>query len=361
MQDFFIDPDISRAQTIPTDFYTDTGYFELSKEKLFACSWQFVGDTDRVSEAGSVDPFLLLENYLDEPLMLTRDENGILHCLSNVCTHRGNILVQKPCVLNQLTCRYHGRRFTLEGELMWMPEFKGVQDFPAPTDNLHALSLFKWGKLLFTSLRTGLPAGSVFEDIQKRMSWYPMERLSLDPARSKDYHVKANWALYCENYLEGFHIPFVHPGLNASLDFGKYTTELYRYSNLQVGFAKAGEPCFELPASSPDAGQQIAAYYFWAFPNTMLNFYPWGVSVNVVQPTGISDTKVSFYTYVLDQEKPDSAAGAGLDEVEKEDEEIVESVQKGVRSRFFRRGRYSVTREQGTHHFHSLITEFLKK
>ncbi len=105
-----------------------------------------------------------------------------------------------------------------------------------------------------------------------------------EPSLSRDYLVNAHWALYCENYLEGFHIPYVHNSLNSVLDYSGYKTELFRYSNLQTGISKSGEDCFELPDSSPDFGQNISAYYFWIFPNLMFNFYPRGLSVNIVRP-----------------------------------------------------------------------------
>ncbi len=241
---------------------------------------------------------------------------------------------------------------------MSMPQFKEVENFPTEDDNLHQLPLFEWGNLLFTSIDPKLPAELFLGDIKKRMEWFPMDKLKFRADLSKDYMVEANWALYCENYLEGFHIPFVHPGLNEVLDFSDYTTELFKYSNLQLGIAKKGESCFELPASSPDHGKNIAAYYFWVFPNMMFNFYPWGLSINIIQPVNVSETKVSFLTYVSDESKLNSGAGNGLDDVEHEDEEVVQNVQKGIRSRFYHHGRYSVTREQGTHHFHSLIAEF---
>lgn len=359
MSPFHVDKNIAKAKTIDTDFYTSQKYFELAKEKLFSPSWQLVGDIDMVSEAGSTHPFVLLENYLNEPLILTRDKENNLHCLSNVCTHRGNLLVTESCKLNNLVCKYHGRRFSLDGKFVSMPEFKEVENFPTEADHLHPLSIFQWGKLIFTCLDPKIPAKEIFGEIQKRLDWFPVDKLVLDKKRSKDYLVKANWALYCENYLEGFHIPFVHAGLNDVLDFGEYTTELFRYSNLQIGIAKEGDACFDLPKTSPDYGKNIAGYYFWAFPNVMLNFYPWGISVNIVKPIGISETKVSYLIYVSDESKLNIGAGGDLDSVEMEDEEVVENVQKGVRSRFYKHGRYSVTREQGTHHFHSLISEFI--
>jgi choline monooxygenase len=361
MDSFSINPDISLAHTLNTAYYNSGEQFQISKEKIFSSSWQLAGDSDSIAEPGSAWPFILLEKYLDEPLLLTRYRNNEIHCLSNVCTHRGNLLVYEPCKLHNLVCKYHGRRFQLDGKFLSMPEFKEVKDFPSEADNLHQVELFQWGKFLFTCLDPKIPAKEIYGDIQKRLEWFPMDKLVLRPEYSKDYLVKANWALYCENYLEGFHIPFVHAGLNEVLDFGEYTTELFRYSNLQIGIAKEGDVCFDLPASSPDYGKKIAGYYFWAFPNIMLNFYPWGISVNVVKPISVNETKVSFLTYVNDQSKFNTGAGSNLNAVELEDEEVVESVQKGIRSRFYKHGRYSVTREQGTHHFHSLIAEFMNK
>jgi len=359
MPGFHIDPNIAKAKTLDTDYYTSLQHFEASKEKIFAPSWQFIGSSEVMYDKISALPFTLLEGYLNEPLLLTKDKDGTLHCISNVCTHRGNILVPEACNLNNIRCRYHGRMFSLDGKFISMPEFKEVENFPTDADNLHPLPVFKWGKLLFTSLSPSLKPEDFLSDMMQRMHWFPMDKLQFHANRSKDYIVKANWALYCENYLEGFHIPFVHAGLNQALDFGNYTTELFRYSNLQAGIGKKNEECFLLPPSSKDYGRDMAAYYFWVFPNMMFNFYPWGLSVNIVQPLNVSECKVSFLTYVSDESKLDMGAGDGLDTVELEDEEIVEHVQKGIRSRFYTHGRYSVNREQGTHHFHSLIAQFM--
>lgn len=359
MADFFVDKNIAKAKTIDTLFYKSEECYQRSKEKIFSPSWQFIGDEDKVAESGSVYPFILLENYLNEPLVIVKDKENTLRCMSNVCTHRGNLLVYESCKLKQISCKYHGRQFSLDGKFVSMPQFKEVENFPCEDDNLHQLELFKWGKLLFTALEPKIPSKEFFGEMMKRMEWFPVDKLKFRADLSKDYNVKASWALYCENYLEGFHIPFVHPELNAVLDFGSYTTELFKYSNLQMGIAKEGEECFDLPASSPDHGKKVAAYYFWVFPNMMFNFYPWGLSVNVVQPVNVSECKVSFYTYVSDESKLNSGAGNGLDNVEHEDEEVVENVQKGIRSRFYKHGRYSVTQEKGTHHFHSLLAEFI--
>jgi choline monooxygenase len=361
MERFYIDPDIASARTIDTSFYNDEVVFELCKEKLFAPSWQFIGSQQLVPGPGELYPFILLEKYIDEPLVLSRDKDGQLRLLSNVCTHRGNVLVDKACRQSGIRCKYHGRQFGLDGKFISMPEFKEVKDFPSPADDLAKPEMFEWSHWLFTALDSRQSPNLFFDDMIRRVSWMPLQDFVFKPELSREFHVNAHWALYCENYLEGFHIPFVHSDLNAVIDFGNYETELYfPYSSLQIGLAKRTEDSFVLPETSPDYGQNVAAYYFWVFPNMMFNFYPWGLSVNVVQPISTSQSKVCFYSYVWDESKMGKGAGAGLDKVEMEDEEIVENVQRGIRSRFYRHGRYSVTREKGTHHFHRIISELMK-
>jgi choline monooxygenase len=361
MTRFFVDPDISRAKTISTAVYTDPQVYEESKEKIFARSWQFLADTSAVEQKGQCHPLILLPGFLNEPLLLSRDEHGMLHCLSNVCTHRGNLLIEKPCQSLNLRCRYHGRLFQLDGRFKSMPEFTEVKDFPTKDDDLRSLGQVQLGNLLFTSLENEMHHHLFFGEMMQRLSWMPMAAFKPRPDLSRTFTVKSHWALYCENYLEGFHIPFVHAGLNAVIDFGKYTTELFRYSNVQVGIAKGDEQVFDLPADSPEYGKKVAAYYFWVFPNMMFNFYPWGLSLNIVEPAGLDRTTVRFLTYVWQEDLFNKGAGANLEVVELEDEEIVEAVQQGIRSRFYKHGRYSVTREQGTHHFHGLLAEFLSK
>jgi len=362
MAKYFVENDISTAKTIHSDFYSDPKVFESSKEKIFAEGLHFVGDISLLPERGSAFPFTLLEGFLDEPVVIIRDKDNLIKCLSNVCTHRGNLLITEPCKMSQIRCKYHGRTFNQNGEMVFMPEFKEVLNFPCEDDHLISFPIFQWGTLLFVSLNNNIEPSAYFGDMMARMSFFPVDQLVRRDDLSKEYEVNANWALYCENYLEGFHIPFVHAGLSEVLDFGDYETELYYpYSSLQLGVAKSKEGVFDLPEDAVDYGRNIAAYYFWVFPNMMFNFYPWGLSLNIVQPLSPDRTKVSFITYMYDESKYGQGAGGDLDKVEKEDEEIVQNVQKGVKSRFYTHGRYSVKREKGTHHFHTLLSRFINE
>lgn len=354
-----IHPDIRQAATLPGWAYTDPALYERAKQAVFARSWQLVADTDRLRAPGQVVPVTLLEGYLDEPLLLTRDRDDVLHCLSNACTHRGNLVVETEGMAHALRCRYHGRRFDLDGCFRSMPEFQDVAGFPSPADDLPRVPFGAWGKLLFASLAPDCSLDEVLQPVAERCGWLPLAEAAFDASRSRDYLVRANWALYCDNYLEGFHIPYVHTGLAGALDYDRYRTELFAWGNLQLGIAAGGEEAFDIPPGAPDHGEAVAAYYFWLFPNTMLNVYPWGLSVNVVRPLAVDRTKVSFRSYVWDPSRLDRGAGAALDRVEREDEAIVEAVQRGVGSRLYDRGRYSPAREQGVHQFHRLLAEAL--
>jgi len=353
-----IDADIRRASTLPARFYADPRAHALFRERVFARSWHLVGDATRLRDGGFASPLVLLEGCLDEPLVLTRDESGSIHCLSNVCTHRGNIVVEEACAARHLRCRYHGRRFALDGAFSFMPEFETVAGFPSKSDDLPRLPLAQWGPFLFSGVDPAIPFDDWIAPLRTRLEGIPIETLALDPAASRDYQVGANWALYCDNYLEGFHIPYVHPDLAKALDVKEYATELFPYASLQIGIAAPGEMTFDLPASHPDAGRGVAAYYFWLFPNMMFNVYPWGVSINIVMPRGADATRVAYLTYVSDPAKRGRGAGGDLDKVEMEDEAVVESVQRGVRSRLYDRGRYSPTQETAVHHFHRLLARF---
>ena len=356
---YHIDADIRKAKTLPASFYRDPATFELLRQKIFYKSWQWVGHNGLLTKEQNTLPLVLLEGFLDEPMLLTRDKEDSPHCLSNVCTHRGNTVVKEAAMLKKLSCGYHGRRFSLDGRFEFMPEFKEVVNFPASCDDLHSFPLIEWGPCLFAGLHPAFELTEVLQQMKERVDFLNPDSFKYNERLGKEYLVNAHWALYCDNYLEGFHIPFVHNDLNAVLDYGDYETVIYDYMSLQIGYAEGTEEVFEFPEGHIDHGKKVAAYYFWVFPNMMFNFYPWGLSVNIVEPLGMDKTRVKFLSFVSDETRLNTGAGAGLDKVELEDEEVVEGVQLGVNSRFYQAGRFSPTKEKGVHHFHRLLAQFI--
>ncbi|MEM7659852.1 MAG: SRPBCC family protein [Bacteroidota bacterium] len=357
---YSIRSDIQLAETLPADFYQNEQAWKACQESIFTQTWQYLGDQQLLFNGPeNAVPLWLHEKYLDEPLLLSQTEDG-LRCMTNVCTHRGYLLVHHPAQVRKLICRYHGRKFDLAGKFESMPEFEAAKEFPRPCDHLHQLPLANWRQFLFTRLGGQADFASIHEQLERRLYFLPFEDFRFAPEYSKTYNVHAHWALYCDNYLEGFHIPFVHQGLRKILDYGSYSTECKDQMVLQIGYSDGKGFTFDLPEGHPDYGKHVTAYYYWLFPNFMLNVYPWGVQLNIVKPVSPAFTKVEFLYYLYDEEIFALMDGDQLAEkTEREDEFVVEAVQRGIRSRFYQSGRFSPKREKGVHHFHRLIAQAL--
>ncbi|MGB1954136.1 MAG: aromatic ring-hydroxylating oxygenase subunit alpha [Candidatus Poseidoniaceae archaeon] len=354
MSEVNIDADIRKAETLPSEFYTDEQHFSKQIERL-SQSLQFVGHSSEFTF--DLTPIPHLESILKQPLLRTNQESE-KHLLSNVCTHRGMLLCQEKKNGKSIQCPYHGRTFHRNGELKHMPGFEGVENFPSPSDDLPSLNLKEWFGFEFTSLDPALRLETILKPIEQRMNWWLNDLdLEHDASRDRQWDIDANWILYVDNYLEGFHIPFVHPELNDALANDGYSTECFENAVLQVGMANEGDVCFEIPNDSIDAGKRIAAYYWWMYPNMMMNIYPWGVSMNIIIPKSVNKTTVLFKSYVRNPELLNKGAGALLDKVELQDQTVVEGCMRGLQSKLYHRGRYSATHEKGVHHFHMKLTQ----
>lgn len=353
MSEELIDPDIRVARTLPSVFYTGQGEFEELKS-VFS-GWQFAAHKSEL-ESVTIQPLNHIEDITGESMVLTKTDE--VRCMSNVCTHRGMRLAISECDKKTLQCAYHGRTFDLKGNFRNMPEFEQATNFPSKKDDLPQFPIEEYLGMYFTSQSDcePLPWGA----LKPRLDFLNIQSLKHDPTRDRDHQVSANWMLYVDNYLEGFHIPFVHPELNQALDYSGYITETFDGGVIQIGKAVEGDLKFDLPPGHPDEGQDIAAYYLWLFPNMMFNFYPWGMSLNLVVPVSTNKCRILYKGYVGDSELAEQGAGSILDTVEIQDQEIIEMVQKGMYSKVYDRGRYSPTREQGVHHFHRIISNLNK-
>jgi len=337
-----INKDISLAKTIDSSFYTSRSIFDLSISNIFKKTWQLVYHKS-FSTNNNIYPFTFLKDLINEPLVITKDSNEKLTCLSNVCTHRGHLVSKKSCKDNKLQCNYHGRTFKLNGQIKHMPGFKGVKNFPLKTDNLTTLPMINWENFMFTGINPEIDIKPILENISNRLKNFDFNKLYYDENLSKTYHLDAHWALYCENYLEGFHVPFVHKKLTSQINIKSYKTEIL--SNGVLQYAK-------------DKNKKSYGYYYWIFPNLMFNFYDWGLSINIVEPISTNKSRIKFLTFPLTQNSLNKNFIDELHEIEMEDEEVVINVQRGIKSKFYNSGRYSVEHEKGIHYFHQLLTKY---
>ena len=340
--------------TLPPDRYRDPAGWDSDRERIFARAWHPLAPDRLPAEASSARPELLLPGYLDEALLLSRGVDGTLHALSNACTHRGALVCTEEVRARELRCPYHGRRFDWDGRYRSAPGFEDAPGFPSGSEDLPAFALGALGPLHAVSIAPALSLSTWAAAALERFDPLGWSDYRYDPSGDRLHPLRAHWALYVENYLEGFHVPFVHPGLSRALDLARYSTQIVPHGVLQIAEARADELAFELPTGHPDPGRRVAAWYLWLFPNQMLNLYPWGLSVNVVEPPDAQRSQHRYHRFVRDAQLWDRGAGAGLDQVESEDQAVVESVQRGFRSRLWQGGLLSPRHEQGLARFHDL-------
>jgi choline monooxygenase len=356
---FPFDPIIARASTIPARLYNDPVYLELERERIFAHTWQLVGRTDQVTEHGQ----FFTAAVGNDAIVVLRDRET-LRGFYNVCLHRAGPVAQGCGKRNTLQCRYHGWTYDLEGTLIRAPEMQGVERFDPAEMHLVPIQVATWGPLVFANLDgKAPPLAEVLEDVPRRVAPFRCEEMRY--VMRKEWDIACNWKIYVDNYLEGYHLPVVHPGLHKELDYDNYKVEPHRYFSIQHAPLRAvhgGNPDRKYDPAKTDVGEAV---YVWLFPNMMLNVYMGQMQTNVVIPVGHDRCKVVFEWYSANP--PADPAGdaewstllAVSDEIQGEDIEICEIVQRNLRSRIYDRGRYSAARENGVHHFHSLLHEFL--
>lgn len=365
-----VNPQLECAETLASRFYTDPAVLALEKERIFMRTWQLVGTLSQpCGEVNGVkrsiaDPETYFTSEVaGEPIVVVRDKAGTLRAFSNVCRHRAGPIAEGAGCRNVLNCAYHGWTYTLDGRLIGTPEIDGVELFDRSTMGMVALRCETWQQFIFVNFDRDAPSLSEYlGNIPQLSNAFAFQGLSLTERR--DYYVNCNWKVYADNYLEGYHIPIVHPGLMKEIDYPRYGCETFRFHSQQIGPVKDLKPNdTQERIYSPSSGLS-EALYFWVFPNLMLNIYPDNIQINIIVPLSHEKTLTIFewYFHNADSEKVRERAAKAIafsDVVQAEDMHICEAVQRGLQSTTYDRGRYSVKRENGVHHFHMLLAEFL--
>ena len=352
---------IERAYTPPSRLYRDPKTLDRERECVFARTWQLAG---HVSQIGAAPGSYLTVDVCGESILLARDRTGGLNGFHNVCRHRaGPVTVGSGCRAS-FQCQYHGWTYGLDGRLLTTLEFDGVECFDKDRMGLAAVDVAIWENLIFIRMSRDVvevPLEAYLGEIPDAIR--PMAISSMSTVEQRDYVLECNWKVYVDNYLEGYHIPIVHPSLMRELDYAAYRTITSRYYSLQHAPIRASKSGGAMRRYSSEQGQTQALYY-WIFPNLMLNVYPDNFSTNLIVPLSHDKTLTIFEWYFQDghSEKAREKIRETIefsDEIQQEDIRICEAVQRGLRSISYDRGRYSVSRENGVHHFHSLLNEFM--
>ncbi|HUP46195.1 MAG TPA: SRPBCC family protein, partial [Thermoanaerobaculia bacterium] len=287
----------------------------------------------------------------NEPLLVIRGGDGMLRALSNVCRHRAGPVAKGEGKRPVLQCGYHGWTYSTEGRLLRTPEMEGIECFDRDQFALPQFRIEEWHSLLFANVDpAAAPLPEFLGELTRDMP--ANDYASFHLAARKEWELDCNWKVYVDNYLEGYHIPIVHPGLFRELDYPNYRTETRGHHSIQFAPTKR-------PERIRTSGGDDQVRYFWLYPNLMLNVYPDNFSTNVIVPLGPNRTRTVFEWFFRDPESAKSKRELAetisfSDEIQVEDIEICEAVQRGLRSTTYDMGRYSPVRENGVHHFHGL-------
>jgi choline monooxygenase len=366
-----VNEQIECAHTLASRFYTDPSILEIEKCKIFQRTWQLVGTLHQAcGEVNGMkrtiaDPETFFTAELaGEPIVVVRDKQGTLRAFSNVCRHRAGPIAQGSGCKNVLRCGYHGWTYTLDGRLIGTPDVEGVEFFDRSRMGMVPLRLETWEQFIFVNFDAQAePLASFLGEIPQHARGFQFE--GLQSVERRDYVIDCNWKVYVDNYLEGYHIPIAHPGLMREIDYAQYRTETFRYYSRQFAPIRAMKSEDSERLYAPGTVLQ-EALYFWVFPNLMINIYPDNVSTNLILPISHEKTLTIFEWFFHDASSLKTLervkkAVQFSDEVQQEDIGLCESVQHGLRSATYDRGRYSVRRENGVHHFHMLLREFLER
>jgi choline monooxygenase len=350
-----VEADIAKAWTLPASLYIDAGVFAAEKQKIFSRTWQVVGHSEKVVNPGDY----FTTELIGEPLLFVRGMDKKLRGFYNVCRHRAGPPAVGCGSGKLFRCGYHGWTYGLDGSLIHATELEGVEGFRPEDFALTPVRTEEWFNLVFANLDPDAPLlRESLGELPQQAGKFPFESMKLFERRI--YDMKCNWKTYVDNYLEGYHLPSVHPALNRELDFNAYTVEPYARHVRQFSPIRGAQPGDTTWRRYPEAREDLTTDYFWIFPNWMLNCYPDNVSLNIVLPVEPERSLAIFEWYLTEKDHGAPAAKASVefsDQIQMEDVRICEAVQKNLRSRSYTHGRFSVTQEKGVHAFHRMYAE----
>ncbi|MBV9480001.1 MAG: aromatic ring-hydroxylating dioxygenase subunit alpha [Acidobacteria bacterium] len=349
---------LPEAFTIPAPWYVDDRIADLENRTVFSKSWQVIGRTDQVSKPGDFLTF----SVAGEPIVAVCGDDGTLRAFYNVCRHHAAAVASEPCGhVERLHCPYHGWNYGLDGSLKGMPEFDGVKNFERSANGLVPVRVATWEKFVLVNLDdNGESLEQFLGGIIRRIAALQVTKLHYFGSRV--YDIACNWKVFVDNYLDGgYHVPHLHKGLNSVLDYKHYIIENEdRYCLQSSPMIESNED-----AATGATRKGDRAWYFWQYPNFMINCYRGYMDTNLVLPIDVGHCRVIFDFYFSEvaseaaRQYNQESIEVG-DRVQGEDLGICEAVQRGLNSRAYRAGRLSVRREAGEHLFHRLLAADLK-
>jgi choline monooxygenase len=352
---------VQEAWLPPSSWYTAPEIYRLEQHTVFKNNWLIAARRDQLGAPGQY----VSGNIAGEPYVIVRLASAELKAFYNVCRHHAAEVAPGNGCVEKFQCPYHGWTYALDGGLLSAPGLGAVKDFDREHFGLVPMHVREWGGLVF--LCRGENPTDLNDDLsqlKRALDETKFENLTFVERRI--YQLNCNWKVFIDNYLDGgYHVQHLHKGLAGQLDLTTYTTDLFDRFSIQATAGKSSETSKVTPpdVAGEDFKERLGdrALYAWLYPNLMINRYGSIMDTNWVLPLAHDRTLVIIDFYF---ENTDGAQAqefitksiAASDVVQNEDVDISESVQRGLWSSSYDKGRYGKL-ELGEHHFHSLLAK----
>lgn len=328
-------------RSLPASCYTDPATYERERHAVFATAWHYVGPQSQLARPG--DHFAV--EVAGWPIVVVNAGDAGLRAHHNVCRHRAGPLVWDgagSCAT--FVCRYHGWTYDLDGRLRTARDFG--EAVPPDTDLVPARAEV-WRGLVFVHLDPDAPAlADALGSFADECAGFGIEELTF--GFEVVHELRCNWKTYADNYLEGYHLPFVHPELTKEVDVRRYTVTVH-------------DDWCRHDAPRRD-GAVNAGRWLWRYPNLAVNLYADAMNVERFLPVGHDRTRVVYHYWFRD---PDDPANAAVERMSRtvldEDRAICEAVQRNLDAGVYDTGVLSPKHENGVAAFQARIAEALRQ
>jgi choline monooxygenase len=345
------------TRTLPWSWYTDPAALRLEQERIFRRSWQYVGHAGEVAEPGS----FAATRAGDVPVVLVRDEEGVLRSFLNVCRHRGSLVCEGRGRRATLQCPYHAWTYGLDGRLLAAPRSEREGGVEREELGLVQLRLESWGPLLFVNPDPeAAPLRDLLGDVPARIAAAGIDVGRLRFLQRWEGEYEANWKICAENFLECYHCPTAHPGFSAVMDV---SPDAYLLEAEGARMSQHGPPRPEPRGRYDPSGEVERGQFHLFFPGTAVNVMAGrpNLSIGPIVPLAPERTW-RFLDYFVAPDADDAWVEELLafdTQVGAEDRALVERVQRGVRSGLLAEGLLLPESERLVAHFQALVVDSL--
>jgi len=357
---------IAQAMGLPSIAYTSPQFLKQEQDLLFAPGWIYAGRADELRRPGDGRPV----EIAGRPLILLRNRSGEIKAFHNVCSHRNALLSREPFGGRPtITCPYHSWTYDLDGRLIRTPHIGGqdvhqCDGIDRAELGLRPVRIESWAGLLFVNLTGDAPAlASWLKPLTDRWQAYDFSLLRHGGGRS--YELNTNWKHAVENYLESYHLPWVHPGLNSYSRMSDHYCFLAGHEAGGQGtevYAPGSKDGYSLPAMTLPEDQVKRGEYPVLYPNLLTGVQSDHFFLIDVIPVSPTLTRERFDIFFFGDESMDEAhrpireqTVERWNDVFVEDIDVVERLQQGHASPAATGGRFSPVQDQVVHHFHCWI------